>query len=134
MGHTAIRITASEITVERKIFASPQTAWALLTDTAQWPRWGPSVRAVFCPVRHIRKGSRGRIQLPIGVTVPFFITEYIHESYWGWKVAGVPATGHRLIAYGDNVCKVGFEMPVYWLPYGVVCKAALSRIAGILET
>jgi len=32
-------------------------AWRLLTYTEAWPRWGPSIRAVDAPARHISPGS-----------------------------------------------------------------------------
>jgi hypothetical protein len=33
---------------------------------------------------------------------------------------------------GDASCRIAFEMPVFWLPYIVVCLLALRRMAGIL--
>jgi hypothetical protein len=107
-------------------------AWELLTDTNQWPLWGPTVRAVECPVRYIRQGTSGRVQTPIGLWLPFRITEYDHGRYWTWRVAGIRATGHRLIRIDETSCRVTFEMPVAWLPYAIVCRIALKRIARIL--
>jgi hypothetical protein len=133
MKQASVTLSFSGISVERRIRSSPDRAWDLITDTTRWPQWGPSVTNVFCPDRYIRRGTRGRIRLPIGLTVPFQVTEYSHRAFWGWKVAGLPATGHRLLSLGDNACRIRFDMPVYWLPYIVVCKAALKRIAAILE-
>lgn len=121
------------LSVSRRYAVSPEKAWDLLTDTTQWPRWGPSVRKVVCPDRHIRQGSRGFVQTSIGWTLPFMVTEYEHGHFWKWNVAGTPATGHRLTSYGENACVIAFEMPFFWLPYGIVCKWALKRMAGILE-
>jgi hypothetical protein len=132
VGLSTIGLSASGIFVERKFSVSPEQAWDLLTDTAQWPKWGPSVKGVFCDQRVIRCGSRGRVRLPVGVTLPFVVTDYEYLKYWHWKVAGVSATGHRLIPTGSGGCRIRFEMPVYWMPYVIVCRIALSRIAAIL--
>jgi hypothetical protein len=43
------------------------------------------------------------------------------------------ATGHRLTPCGAGTCVVAFEMPTVWLPYGIVCKLALKRMAEILD-
>ena len=132
VGPSSIGLSASGVFVEQSIPASPQRAWDLLTDTVQWPKWGPSVKGVFCDQRVIRCGSRGRVRLPVGVTLPFVVTDYVHLHYWRWKVAGVSATGHRLIPIGRGACRIRFEMPVYWMPYVIVCRIALSRIAAVL--
>ena len=132
-GAASVTVSTSGICVERIIHAAPESGWDILTDTTQWPRWGPSVSSVSCSDRYIQKNASGRIWLPVGLSVPFRVTEYEHGTYWGWKVAGIRATGHRLIPYGDSTCKICFEMPVYWLPYSIVCHAALQRIAFLLE-
>ena len=133
MAASSVILNTHGISVERKIYARPESAWDILTDTSKWRMWGPSVTGVSCPDRYIRKDSTGRIRLPIGLLVPFRVTEYDRGSYWGWKVAGIRATGHRLIAQGERVCRIRFEMPAYWLSYVVVCKTALERIARLLE-
>ena len=52
-----------------------ERVWELLTDTSQWPLWGPTVRAVECPVRYICQGTSGRVRTPIGLWLPFRTTE-----------------------------------------------------------
>jgi hypothetical protein len=122
------------LSVTRDYRASPQSAWDLLTDTTQWPLWGPTVLAVTCTERFIRLGSRGRVQIPIGLWVPFIITEYEHLHFWNWKVAGMRATGHRLIAFDENSCRVVFELPYHWFPYAIVCRKAASKLGGLLAS
>ena len=73
------------------------------------------------------------VRTPIGLWVPFSITEYEHENYWTWKVAGIQATGHRLIQINTNCCIVAFELPLSWLPYVIVCRIALKRMAKLIE-
>jgi len=129
-----VKIHSSHISVERKFKASPKRAWDLITDTTKWRLWGPTVRSVTSSDRYIRKGSWGKVCTPIGLKVPFLVTEYEYRYYWAWEVAGIRATGHRLIPFNTNSCIVAFELPFFWLPYVIVCRIALKRMARILET
>jgi hypothetical protein len=121
------------ISVSRHYHASPQAAWQLLTDTTLWPLWGPTVRGVRCSERFILKGSEGKVRSLFGWWIPFVITEYDDLYFWGWKVAGIRATGHRLIALGENSCRVVFELPYWWLPYSIVCSRAAANMAELLK-
>ncbi|MCU0974734.1 MAG: SRPBCC family protein [Steroidobacteraceae bacterium] len=117
----------------RQIEASADLAWNLLVDTVRWPEWGPSVRAVDCPRRFVGPGATGRVKTSVGPWLGFQITEWEEGSYWRWRVAGVPATGHRVIARGPADCEVVFEVP-RWAPFYLpVCAAALRRIGLILR-
>lgn len=119
--------------VRRRFEVPPEVAWNLLTDTTQWPRWGPSVKGVTCSDRFVRKGSDGFVRTAIGLTLRFVITDYVPGRFWKWAVAGFTATGHRLTPCGACACIVAFEVPMAWLPYGIVCNLALRRIDRILE-
>lgn len=119
------------LVVSREIAADRDTVWEVLTDTEQWPGWGPSVTDVESPQRHIAPGTTGRLRLPGGIWVPFEITE-CGEYRWGWRVARVPATGHRVEAT-DAGCRVGFEIPLYGAVYAPVCQRALARIERLAE-
>lgn len=108
--------------------ASAAGAWALLTDTHAWPRWGPSVRAVGVPARFITAGLRGRVQTSVGLWLPFEITDWQADRHWAWKVAGIPATGHTVTPTGPDACRVTFTIP-RWAPFYVpVCRAALRKL------
>ena len=121
-------------TAVSRSFRSPCShIWELLTDTATWPRWGPSVKAVECGNRFIRQGTEGRVKTAGGIWLPFIITGFDEGRFWSWKVAGIPATGHRLEPRGDGLCQLTFEVPLLAAPYAYICKIALDRIAGILE-
>ncbi len=122
------------ISVSRHYHASPQMAWQLLTDTTLWPLWGPTVRDVRCSERFIRKGSEGQVRTLFGWWIPFVITEYDDFHFWGWNVAGIRATGHRLIAYHENSCRIVFELPYWWLPYAFVCSRAATNMAELLKS
>ena len=115
--------------VSLDIDAPARVAWRLLIDTAEWPRWGPSVRAVDAPERLIGPGMRGRVQTTPGLWLPFEITAWEPERAWSWRVAGIEATGHRVEPLGPDRCRVSFLVP-RWAPlYRPVCTSALRKIA-----
>ena len=125
--------------VSRRIAASAEDVWALLTDTGKWPAWGPSITGVE-PAGRIGgrrprgrahpeglPGSRGRVRTVLGVALPYTVTAFEPGRYWSWSVAGIPATGHRVIPQ-DGGCLVTFTVP-WWAPaYLPVCALALRRI------
>lgn len=113
---------------EREIAVPAAVAWRLLIDTEAWPAWGPSVRAVDAPSRLIGPGVRGRVQTSLGLWLPFQITRWRDGREWAWRVAGVAATGHVVVALGRTRCRVAFTVPA-WAPlYLPVCRAALRRL------
>ena len=120
-------------TVSRSFKKPCSQIWELLTDTTTWPQWGPSVKEVECGNRFIRQGTEGRVKTAGGFWLPFIITGYTEGRFWSWKVAGIPATGHRVEPRGDGLCRLTFEVPLLAAPYMYICKIALNRIAGILE-
>jgi hypothetical protein len=108
----------------------PAFAWALLTDTHAWPKWGPSIRAVEAPMRFIAAGTRGRVQMAFGLWLPFEITDWEEGRAWAWRVGGIPATGHRVTPLTGNSCRVAFTIPS-WAPFYVpVCRLALRRLGS----
>ncbi|MFB6296770.1 MAG: SRPBCC family protein [Halobacteriales archaeon] len=120
------------IEVSRELPVPADRAWSLLVDTERWPAWGPSVRAVDCSDREIKTGSTGHVETPVGIRVPFEITAC--EPYrWTWRVARIPATGHRVEELGPEHCRVVFEIPLLAWAYVPVCCRALSRIEAALR-
>ena len=114
------------VVAAREIDAPRERVWDILTDTEQWPAWGPSVRAVDCDRRYVEAGTTGRVRIPGGVWVPFRVTTC--EDYrWTWRVARIPATGHRVDAAGEG-CRAVFEIPLPAAGYAPVCWRALKRI------
>jgi len=108
------------------------SVWRLMTDTLTWPVWGPSIRGVDCKDRYIRAGSSGRIRTPVGIWVPFVVGTFEPGSYWDWRVAGVPATGHRVEPLGPHRCQLTFTVPAWAFGYGLVCRLALICIDRLL--
>lgn len=115
--------------VSRTVDAPASVVWDLFTDTRAWPSWGPSVSAVDCPVETIEAGTTGRVRVA-GVWVPFEVTT-CDGTRWTWRVADVPATGHRVDALSPTQCRATFEVPLAAAPYVVVCDRALSRLARL---
>ena len=113
------------------IAAPARVVWSILTDTTMWPEWGPSVRAVDAPSRFVGLGMHGRVRTAVGLWVPFSISELDLGRRWAWRVAGLPATGHRVEALTPGTCRAVFEVPLWAAPYAVVCNVALRRIARI---
>ena len=124
-----LKISTHQISVGKTYTASPHTLWELITDTTQWPRWGPTVNAVRTSEHYIRKGSEGHVLTALGIWLPFVVTDFEHECFWNWKVASVRATGHRLQNVDAGAVILWFEVPVIAFPYIAICRMALTRIA-----
>jgi uncharacterized protein YndB with AHSA1/START domain len=120
------------VEVARRMQASPASAWRVLSEPASWPSWGPTVRAVEADDEVLHTGSTGRVQTAVGVWVPFKVTEVDPGHRWTWRVAGIPATGHRVEPDPDG-CRVVFEVPTWGLAYAAVCEVALRRIERLLR-
>jgi uncharacterized protein YndB with AHSA1/START domain len=114
------------VVVSREIGADRDAVWEVLCDTERWPEWGPSVSDVRSPERVIETGTAGEVQVAGGPWVPFEITE-CQDYRWTWRVAKIPATGHR-VEEEPGGCRVVFEIPLAAAGYAVVCERALSRI------
>jgi hypothetical protein len=119
--------------IGRAIDAPCQLVWEFITDTTRWSSWGPSVSAVDCEDRYIKRGSRGRMRIPFRIWVPFLITEYEEKQYWSWSVWGIRATGHRTEYLGEDRCNLIFEVPALAAPYLIICWIAMRKIASLLE-
>lgn len=136
--------------VTREIAAPAAQAWELLVDVRRWPEWGPSVaEARLDPSapshggddgrpraggHHITAGSTGRVRPVVGPWIRFQVTAFDEGRSWSWRVAGVPATTHRVEAQDRDRCRVGFQVPVWATPYVMVCTLALRRIDGALTS
>ena len=115
--------------VERYIPAPPAAVWRLLADIREWPRWGPSVRRAVLRdgAVELGPGVRGTVWTAAGIPMPFTVTEFEPGRRWGWRVSGIPATGHEVID-APGGCRAVFEIPWWAAPYGAVCAVALARI------
>ncbi|QPV62739.1 SRPBCC family protein [Halosimplex litoreum] len=121
------------LVVDRVVAADADAVWTVLTDTEQWPEWGPSVSAVRSRDRYIEPGSRGEVQVAGGPWIPFEV-ETCGDYRWTWRVAEIPATGHAVTPLGDDRSRAAFEIPLLAGGYAIVCHRALDRIATIAES
>lgn len=122
------------ILVTRRIDASPEAAWEVFTDTTRWADWGPSITAVECEDRFVEADTEGYVRTVGGLRAPFRV-ETCRDRRWTWRVAGVPATGHRVESSDDgDRCRVGFEVPIWSAPYVFVCFIALRRMDRLLSS
>lgn len=115
--------------VDRHIPVAPEAVWRLLVDVAEWPRWGPSVRRAVLDdgAKRISAGTHGTVWTAVGLPVRFVITDFEPGRRWAWKVAGVTATGHEVLA-APGGCRVRFDVPWWATAYLPVCAAALVTI------
>jgi len=120
------------IEVSQAIQAPRSEVWDLLTYTNRWAEWSPFVSDVDCPRRRINEGTTGRVKTPIGVPVPFEVTEYESEEYWEWNIARIPATGHRVgRASGKTV--VVIEVPIHAAGSAPLCRRALDSLREVAQ-
>ena len=115
--------------VSRTVAAPPDEVWRLLVEVEHWPRWGPTVSEVRLDHSggRIREGSTGMVVGPLGVPLPFRVTDFVEGRRWSWRVAGVPATSHHVEAVGAGT-RVTFGVP-FWAPADLaVCELALRRM------
>lgn len=116
-----------------EVNAPAAAAWLVFTDTRLWREWHPTIIAVEIEERFIRLASRGWITTVAGLKLPFVITDFDPGRRWRWKVAGIPATGHRVESVDAMRCRVMFEVPVLAAPYLPVCRIAAARIRHLLD-
>lgn len=114
--------------VDQTIDAPAERVWDLLTNTAAWPEWGPTVRSATLDGEELEAGATGTVRTSVGFELPFEITEFETGRRWSWKVGGVPATSHEVEPLSPERCRAGFG--IWWAgaPYLAVCRLALCRI------
>ncbi|MFC7020943.1 MULTISPECIES: SRPBCC family protein [Haloarcula] len=117
------------LVVSHPVDASRDAVWTVLTDTALWPDWGPSLTDVEVDTRVIEDGTTGRVRTVGGLWLPFEVTA-CRAHRWTWDVARIPATGHRADA-GPLGSRVVFEIPVLAAGYVPVCVRACRNVASL---
>jgi hypothetical protein len=115
------------------IGAPGDAVWTIITDFDRWPEWGPTVRAVIASASSVAAGVTGKVQTPVGIWLPFQITEVDAGRSWGWDVAGIAATGHEVIATGPASCRLEFSVPWPAAPYVAVLRPGLRRVKRLAE-
>jgi hypothetical protein len=120
------------LAVDRFIAAPPSVVWNVLVDLDAWPQWGPTVSAAWLDPPHTRLelGVTGSVRTSLGIAAPFTVTEFEAGRHWAWKVAGIPATHHR-VEPADGGARVSMAAPLWAAAYLSVCSIALRRIDAI---
>jgi hypothetical protein len=75
----------------------------------------------------VTSGATGRVRTIVGMWLPFEITGIEEGTSWSWRVAGIPATGHRVEETGSG-CLVTFSAPI-WAPF---YRPVLARSLQVL--
>jgi hypothetical protein len=126
-------------TRSREVAAPAADVWMLLTDVRRWPEWGPTVAGARLDVgtqTTISQGATGRVRTPVGVWLPFTVTQLSADAAggsWSWQVAGVPATRHEVLDLGGGASRVRFATP-WWAPaYVPVVELGLRRLGALAE-
>ncbi|WP_292981585.1 SRPBCC family protein [Mycobacterium sp.] len=120
------------LAVDRFIAAPPSVVWSVLVDLDKWPIWGPTVSGASLdhPYTSLESGVTGSVRTSLGVSAPFTITEFEPGRHWAWRVAGIPATHHR-VEPADGGARASMSAPLWAAPYLSVCAIALRRIEAI---
>lgn len=120
------------------VAAPSERAWEELVALRNWPGWGPTVSGARLDDggARVHAGATGSVRTPLGVWLPFTVDQW-HEDgsrrTWGWRVAGVPATTHSVVARGRDRCRVEMTVPWFAPAYLGVVALALSRIRDRVE-
>lgn len=118
--------------VSRRIDAPAAAVWKVLVDLDAWPEWGPTVSRATLDGVVMTLGSTGRVYTPVGVALPFTVTDFEPGRRWAWSVAGVPATSHSVEPERDG-CRASMAAP-WWAPaYLPVLAIALQRIEKMVR-
>lgn len=118
--------------VSRDVGAPADTVWRLLTDLEAWPRWGLTVSRAELDGTAFLLGATGRVWTPVGIPLPFVISEFDPGRTWGWDVGGVPATRHGVLP-ADGGCRVWMSAPVWAPAYLPVLELAVWRIEKMAQ-
>ena len=112
----------------RDIASPHDVVWDLISCFEHWPSWGVTITAVEPSTGRVRTGLQGRVKTVAGPWLPFEILDVIEGESWDWKVAGIPATGHRVEPNGEG-CRVTFTVPI-WAPFYL---PILTRALHLIE-
>ena len=89
--------------------------------------------AVEASADRVAPGVTGRVRTPIGVWLPFRMTDVEEGRGWSWEVAGIGATGHVVTGTGPASCRLELSVPWPAAPYVAVLRIALGRIKRMAE-
>ena len=67
---------------------APDEVWERYAVPARWSDWALQITGVELPVARLAAGVRGRVRVPLGVSLPF-VVESVDEAArrWSWTVS-----------------------------------------------
>ena len=122
------------LSTTRQIDAPARVVWRLIAEFELWPSWGPTVNDVITEASVVAPGVQGLVVTPVGVSLPFVITRVEPGASWYWRVAGVKATGHRVIATGPETCRLEFSVPWPFAAYIPILRLGLAKVKSLAES
>lgn len=109
---------------------SPQAAWRLVAEPAQWHRWAAHVRgASGLGKPEVETGRRGFILLAPGLPVPARITAKQAGRWWDWRVGPVEVR-HRVETRPQG-CEVRVELRAA-APVELALRASYGPLISLL--
>ncbi len=116
----------------------PAEAWDRYLRMERWSQWAPQIRGVESGAALIAAGVTGRVRAPLGLAVPFRVTDVdVDARRWSWTVRVGPvslALLHWVSAGPDGGSTTGLRMrgPLPLLAgYAPLAQVALSRLVRI---
>jgi len=85
-------VTGSTVSLRARGAASPALAWERYSLLVHWPQWSPQITSVDADGDRLRTGLAGVVHGPLGVAVPFTVTEVDDAAMtWAWTARLGPA-------------------------------------------
>ena len=128
----------STLTLHASGPVAPAEAWDRYLRTGRWSQWAPQIRGVESDAPLIAAGVTGRVRAPLGLAVPFRVTEVDDAARrWSWRVQVGPVALvllHWVSDGPDGGSTTGLRMrgPLPVLAgYAPLAQLALSRLVRI---
>jgi len=128
----------STLTLHASGPVAPGEAWDRYLRTERWSQWAPQIRDVESDAPLIAAGVTGRVRAPLGIAVPFRVTEVDDAARrWSWTVRVGPIALvllHWVSDGPDGGSTTGLRMrgPLPVLAgYAPLAQLALSRLVRI---
>jgi hypothetical protein len=124
------------VTLTARGDAAPALVWDRYVDVDRWKQWSPQIQAVEAPSRKIVAGLEGTVLGPLGLRVPFWVTE-VGLRCWTWEVRAPLGLRivlrHRVVPDGDgSATELRMRGPVpLVLSYAPLAQLALRRLVSV---